>query len=55
MGDNEGGGNTGVVAILVIFVIVVLVAIFLFRGSLFGGGASQKVNVDVKVPAAPSK
>ena len=54
MGDNEGGGNTGVIAILVIFVIVVLVAIFLFRGSLFGGG-SKKVDINVQAPAAPSK
>ena len=53
MGDN-GSGNTGVVAIVVIFLIVVVIALFAWRGGLFGGGKTN-VDVDVKVPAAPSR
>ena len=52
--DGGGSGSTGVVAILVIFLIVVLVALFLFRGSLFGGG-TKKVDVNVSAPSAPSR
>ena len=52
MGDDSSS-NTGVVAILVIFLIVVLVALFAWRGGLFGGG-STKVDVKVDAPAAPS-
>jgi hypothetical protein len=53
MGDDSSS-NTGVVAILVIFLIVVIVALFAWRGGLFGGG---KTDVDIKVnaPSAPSK
>ena len=58
MGDNGdnggGGGSTGVVAVLVIFVIIVLVVVFAFRGRLFGGGGTQKIDVNVTAPA-PSK
>ena len=58
MGDNGdsggGSGSTGVVAVLVIFVIVLLALAFVFRGRLFGGGGTQKINVDVSAPA-PSK
>ena len=53
MGDN-GSGNTGVVAILVIFLIVVIVALFAWRGGWFGGGKTN-VDVDVNVPSAPSR
>ena len=54
-GDNGGGGGSaGVVAILVIFVILILVLAFVFRGRLFGGGGTQKIDVNVTVPA-PSK
>ncbi|HKO96043.1 MAG TPA: hypothetical protein VJU86_03560 [Pyrinomonadaceae bacterium] len=52
MGDNgNGGGSAGVVAVLVIFVIIVLVALFMFRGRLFGGGGTQKIDVNVQTPA----
>jgi uncharacterized membrane protein len=52
MGDNgDGGGSTGVVAVLVIFVIIVLVVLFAFRGRLFGGGGTQKIDVNVQAPA----
>jgi hypothetical protein len=52
MGDNgDGGGSAGVVAVLVIFVIIVFVALFLFRGRLFGGGGTQKIDVNVQTPA----
>ncbi len=55
MGDNgDGGGSTGVVAVLVIFVIIVLVVLFVFRGRLFGGGGTQKIDVNVTAPA-PAK
>ncbi len=56
MAEGEGSGNTGVVAILVIFLIVVLVALFAWRGGLFGGGGGETgVNVDVNVPSGTSK
>jgi hypothetical protein len=52
MGDNgDGGGSAGVVAVLVIFVIIVLVVLFAFRGRLFGGGGTQKIDVNVQAPA----
>jgi uncharacterized membrane protein len=55
MGDNgDGGGSTGVVAVLVIFVLLLLVLGFVFRGRLFGGGGTQKIDVNVSAPA-PSK
>lgn len=59
MGDNGdngggGGGSTGVVAVLVIFVILILALVFVFRGRLFGGGGTQKIDVNVTAPA-PSK
>ena len=54
-GDNGGGGGSaGVVAVLVIFVIVILAVVFVFRGRLFGGGGTQKIDVNVSAPA-PSK
>ena len=49
--DNGGGGSTGVVAVLVIFVIIVLVVLFAFRGRLFGGGETQKIDVNVTTPS----
>jgi uncharacterized membrane protein len=55
MGDNgDGGGSAGVVAVLVIFVIVILAVVFVFRGRLFGGGGTQKIDVNVSAPA-PAK
>jgi len=53
MADDEGGGggSTGVVAVLVIFVIIVLVALFVFRGRLFGGGGTQKIDVNIQTPS----
>lgn len=54
MADGDSSSNTGVVAILVIFLIVVLVALFAWRGGLFGGGKTD-VNVDVNVPSGTSK
>jgi flagellar basal body-associated protein FliL len=53
MGDNgdSGGGSAGVVAVLVIFVIVVLALAFVFRGRLFGGGGTQKIDVNVTTPS----
>jgi hypothetical protein len=51
MGDNEdggGGGNAGVVAILAIFVILILALGFVFRHRLFGGGGTQKIDVNIQ-------
>jgi hypothetical protein len=49
--DGGGSGSTGVVAVLVIFVIIILVALFVFRGRLFGGGGTQKIDVNVSTPS----
>jgi len=52
MADEGGGsGSVGVVAILVIFVLIILVALFMFRGRLFGGGGTQKIDVNVSTPS----
>ncbi len=49
MADNGGGGGSaGVVAIVAIFVIVVLVLLFVYRGRLFGGGGTQKIDVNIQ-------
>jgi uncharacterized membrane protein len=48
MADN-GGGSTGVVAVLVIFVIVIAIVFFAWRAGLFGGRKTQ-VNINVAVP-----
>ena len=48
--NGGGGGSTGVVAVLAIFVIIVLVLLFVFRGRLFGGGNTQKIDVNVQTP-----
>ena len=42
-----GGGSAGVVAVLAIFVIVILALLFVFRGRLFGGGGTQKIDVNI--------
>ena len=47
--NGGGGGSAGVVAIVAIFVIIILVALFVFRGRLFGGG-QQKIDVNVQTP-----
>jgi hypothetical protein len=51
---DEGGSNTGVVAVLVIFVIVVVLAFLAWRGGLFGG-RSTKINVNVSAPQQQSQ
>jgi hypothetical protein len=48
--NGGGGGSTGVVAVLAIFVIIVLVLLFVYRGRLFGGGGTQKIEVNVQTP-----
>ncbi|MGB8506850.1 MAG: hypothetical protein WCD76_00460 [Pyrinomonadaceae bacterium] len=55
MADGEGGGNTGIVAILVIFIIVVVLAFLAFRGGLFGGAKSTKIDVNVGGSAPATK
>ena len=51
MAENGGGGGTGVVAIVAIFVIIILVLLFVFRGRLFGGGGTQKIDVNIQTPS----
>ena len=52
MADNgDGGGSAGVVAVLAIFVIIILVLLFVYRGRLFGGGGTQKVDINVQTPS----
>jgi ABC-type transporter Mla subunit MlaD len=54
MADREGSGNTGVVAILVIFLVVVVLAVLAWQGGIFGGSKTTKVDINVDAPAAPS-
>ncbi len=49
--NGDGGGSTGVVAIVAIFVIIILVVLFAFRGRIFGGGGTQKIDVNVQTPS----
>jgi len=47
--DGNGGSNTGIIAVLVIFVIVIVLAVLAWKGGLFGGRKTQ-INVNVAVP-----
>ena len=49
--DGGGSGSVGVVAIVVIFVLVVLVGVYMFRGRIFGGGGTQKIDVNISTPS----
>jgi hypothetical protein len=49
--EGGGSGSAGVVAIVAIFVIVVLVAAFIFRHRIFGGGGTQKIDVNIQTPS----
>ena len=49
--EGGGGGSTGIVAILVIFVLIILVGLFMFRGRIFGGGGTQKIDVNIQTPS----
>jgi hypothetical protein len=52
MADEGGGsGSVGVVAIVMIFVLIILVGLFMFRGRIFGGGGSQKIDVNISTPS----
>jgi hypothetical protein len=51
MAEGEGGGSTGVVAIVAIFVLVILIGLFMFRGRIFGGGGTQKIDVNIQTPS----
>jgi len=46
-----GSGSVGAVAIVVIFVLVVLIGLYMFRGRIFGGGGTQKIDVNVSTPS----
>lgn len=45
---KEGSGNTGVVAVLVIFIIVAVAAFFAWQGGMFGGGGDTNLDVNIK-------
>jgi len=49
--EGGGSGSVGVVAIVVIFVLVVLIGLYMFRGRIFGGGGTQKIDVNVSTPS----
>ena len=49
--EGGGSGSVGVVAIVVIFVLIILVGVFLFRERIFGGGGTQKIDVNVQTPS----
>ena len=49
--EGGGSGSVGVVAIVVIFVLIILVGLFMFRGRIFGGGGTQKIDVNVQTPS----
>jgi len=53
MAEEGGGGagSVGVVAIVVIFVLIVLIGLFMFRGRIFGGGGTQKIDVNIQTPS----
>ena len=48
MGDNGGGGSTGVVAVLVIFIVIVLAGLLVFGSRIFSG--NKKVDVNITAP-----
>ena len=50
--EGGGSGSVGVVALVVIFVLIVLVGLFMFRGRIFGGGGTQKIDVNVQTPSS---
>jgi hypothetical protein len=49
--DGGGSGSVGVVAIVVIFVLIILIGLFMFRGRIFGGGGTQKIDVNIQTPS----
>ena len=49
--DGGGSGNVGVVAIVVVFVLIVFVGLSMFRGRIFGGGGTQKIDVNISTPS----
>jgi uncharacterized membrane protein len=46
--EGGGGGSAGIVAILAIFVVLILVLGFVFRQRIFGGGGTQKIDVNIQ-------
>ena len=48
---GSGTGSVGVVAIVVIFVLIILIGLFMFRGRIFGGGGTQKIDVNIQTPS----
>ena len=49
--DGTSSANVGVVAIVVIFVLIVLIGLYMFRGRIFGGGGTQKIDVNISTPS----
>ncbi len=51
MADGDrSGGNTGIVAIVVIFVIVLLLAFFAYSRGMFGGRGGGNTNINITTP-----
>lgn len=51
---TEGGSNTGVVAVLVIFLVVVIGGFFAWQNGMFGGKQETQVNIELKAPEKPA-
>jgi hypothetical protein len=49
--EGGGAGSVGVVAIVVIFVLIIVIGLFMFRGRIFGGGGTQKIDVNIQTPS----
>lgn len=49
--EGGGAGSVGVVAIVVIFVLIILIGLFMFRGRIFRGGGTQKIDVNIQTPS----
>ena len=50
--SNSNSSNTGIIAALVIFLVVAAgaVGLFAYRGQIFGGEETKKVEINVTVP-----
>ena len=49
--EGTSSANVGVVVIVVIFVLIVLIGLYMFRGRIFGGGGTQKIDVNISTPS----
>lgn len=51
---TEGGSNTGVVAVLVIFLVVVIGGFFAWKSGMFGGKEDTKIDIELNAPEKPA-